>query len=97
MLTCIGVLQLYEQGKFTLYDPISKYLPEFERMKITSNAINAEEAKKITTGNVMGGSEEITDDGYAKNKLSLTYFQHVHNWDVKIQSEIRNALYSCFE
>ena len=32
-----------------------------------------------------------------KNKLSLTYFQHVHNWDVKMQSEIRNALYSCFE
>jgi len=73
MLTCTGVLQLYEQGKFGLDDPISKYLPEFDRMKITANAINAEEAKKITTGNVMGGSEEITDDGYAKNKITVKH------------------------
>ena len=73
MLTCTGVLQLYEQGKFGFDDPISKYLPEFDRMKITANAINAEEAKKITTGNVMGGSEEITDDGYAKNKITVRH------------------------
>jgi len=28
-----------------------------------------------------------------EKKLSLTYFQHVHGWDVAIQSEMRNALY----
>lgn len=28
------------------------------------------------------------------NKISLTYFQHIHNWDVKIQNEMRNALYT---
>lgn len=28
-----------------------------------------------------------------ENKISLTYFQHVHGWDVAIQSEMRNALY----
>mgnify|MGYP003297951728 CR=1 FL=1 len=27
------------------------------------------------------------------NKLSLTYFQHMHAWDLKIQDEMRNALY----
>lgn len=32
-----------------------------------------------------------------KNKLSLTYFQHVHNWPLKIQTEMRNALYECVE
>ena len=30
-----------------------------------------------------------------KNKISLTYFQHIHNWDIKMQTEIKNALYSC--
>ena len=30
-----------------------------------------------------------------EKKISLTYFQHIHNWDGKIQSEIKNALYSC--
>ncbi len=29
-----------------------------------------------------------------ENKISLTYFQQVHGWDVKLQSEIRNAFYS---
>lgn len=28
-----------------------------------------------------------------KSKLSLTYFQHVLEWDLKIQEELRNALY----
>ncbi len=29
-----------------------------------------------------------------KNKISLTYFQHIHSWDVKIQNELKNALYT---
>jgi CubicO group peptidase (beta-lactamase class C family) len=32
-----------------------------------------------------------------ENKISLTYFQHVHGWNVKIQNEMRNALYSCIK
>lgn len=28
-----------------------------------------------------------------ENKISLTYFQHIHGWDIAIQSEMRNALY----
>ena len=28
------------------------------------------------------------------NKLSLTYFQHIHAWKIKIQYEMREALYS---
>lgn len=37
------------------------------------------------------GSFSMVD---TKNKLSITYFQHVHNWDVRMQMEMRNALYS---
>ena len=32
MLTCTCALQLFEQGKYAMDDPISKYLPEFEKM-----------------------------------------------------------------
>ena len=32
-----------------------------------------------------------------KNKLSLTYFQHIHNWPLRIQTEMRNILYSCIK
>lgn len=31
-----------------------------------------------------------------KNNLSLTYFQHFHGWDIQIQNDIRNALYTDF-
>ncbi len=31
-----------------------------------------------------------------ENKLSFTYFQHIHGWDIAIQSEMRNALYEDF-
>lgn len=33
LFTCSAVLQLMERGKFLLYDPIWKYLPEFRHMK----------------------------------------------------------------
>ena len=29
-----------------------------------------------------------------KNKVSLTYFQEVQRWDIRIQTEMRNALYT---
>lgn len=30
-----------------------------------------------------------------ENRLSMTLFQHIHGWDVRFQTEIRNVLYSC--
>jgi len=36
MLTCTAVIQLFEQGKYLMSDPISKYLPEFEEMRVPS-------------------------------------------------------------
>ena len=32
-----------------------------------------------------------------ENELSLTYFQHCHDWNVEMQSGMRNALYSCLK
>lgn len=32
-----------------------------------------------------------------ENRLSLTLFRHLHNWDIRARGEICNALYSCFE
>ena len=33
-ITCAAALQLYEQGKFLLNDPVSAYLPEFSEMQV---------------------------------------------------------------
>src|SRR5579871_3298017 len=33
-ITSVAVMMLYEEGKFLLEDPISKYLPEFKNAKV---------------------------------------------------------------
>jgi CubicO group peptidase (beta-lactamase class C family) len=33
-ITSIALMMLYEQGKFQLYDPVSKYIPEFGQTKV---------------------------------------------------------------
>lgn len=50
MLTVTGALQLLEKGRYAMHDPLSKYLPEFEKMKLEvlppyNDAYNTECAK----------------------------------------------------
>ena len=71
MITCTAALQLYQQGKYLMSDPVFKYLPEFKKMKISSNELNSDNAAKITTGGSLGESVETTDDGYAKNPITV--------------------------
>ncbi len=44
--------------------------------------------------NEAAGSFAMVD---TDNKISLTYFQHIHNWNIRIQTEMRNALCSGFK
>ena len=73
MLTCTCVLQLYEQGKFQLDDPISKYLPAFSKMQLTAQALNVESGAKVATGQSMGEHTEGTRDSYAKNSITVKH------------------------
>ncbi len=72
MLTCTCALQLLEQGKYLLNDPVSMYLPEFEKMKISNEVVNGD-ASKITTGQSMGESVETKSNGYAKNPITIKH------------------------
>ena len=71
MLTCTAALQLFEQGKYLMSDPLSKYLPEFEKMKISAGELNAEESAKITTGGSLGESVKTNQHRYAKNQITI--------------------------
>lgn len=71
MITCTAALQLFEQGKYIMNDPVSKYLPEFEKMRISKEALDAESAIKIATGGSMGESVKNTEKGYAKNQITI--------------------------
>lgn len=39
MVTCVCALQLLEQGKYHLDDPLSKYMPEFSKMHVKNKGI----------------------------------------------------------
>ncbi len=71
MITCTAALQLFEQGKFLMSDPISLYLPEFKKMRISKEEMDNSNAANITTGNIMGEALESSDDGYAKNPITI--------------------------
>lgn len=73
MITCCCALQLFEQGKYELDDEVSKYLPEFAKMKITAEALNTENAKKIASGQSIGESTNALDDGYAKTPITIRH------------------------
>ena len=73
MVTCCCVLQLLEKGKFQLDDPISKYLPEYSKMKITDESLNTENAVKIASGQTIGEQINVNDDGYAKTPITIRH------------------------
>lgn len=54
-ITCVAALKLYEQGRFSLDDPVSKYIPEFKNMNVIK-----EYDKKEGTYTVVPANREIT-------------------------------------
>lgn len=73
MITCCCALHQLEQGKYNLDDPISKWLPEFSKMKITSDALNTENAAKIASGQSAGENIDVANDGYAKTPITVKH------------------------
>lgn len=71
MLTCTGALQLLEQGKFSLDDKLSDYLPEFEKMKIACGDVANTDAAAIASGSVSGEQSISESDLYAKNPITI--------------------------
>ncbi len=71
MLTCTAALQLMEQGKYILNDPVSMYLPEFAKMKISAQDFDVEAAAKIASGASMGEEMTVRESGYAKKPITI--------------------------
>lgn len=94
MLTCCCALQLLEKGKYTLDDELAKYLPEFAKMRITTDELNTENAKKIASGKSVGEDVKNTADGYAKTPITIRHlFTMTAGLDYGVYSpEVQNAL-----
>jgi len=64
-ITSVAVMMLYEEGKFLLDDPVSKYLPEFKNPKVlvkpaTGEAYTIPATKEITIRDLLRHTSGIT-------------------------------------
>ncbi len=73
MLTCTCALQLFEKGLFSLNDPISKYLPEYKKMRVSGSRLNTANAAAIASGTASGEDVEVSGDGYAENPITIKH------------------------
>ncbi len=71
MLTCTAALQLLERGRYLLGDPVSKYLPEFEKMKISETEFDTKNSAKVANGTADTEEKSSGFDGYAKNAITI--------------------------
>lgn len=72
-ITSIGIMTLYEEGKFLLTDPVSKYIPEFKNPKVVTIAANGDTVlvpakSEITIRELLNHTSGITYGGALQNK-----------------------------
>lgn len=65
-ITTVAAMMLYEEGKFLLEDPVSKYLPEFKNMKVL---VKPAEGERYT----IPATKEITIRDLMRHTSGMTY------------------------
>lgn len=73
LTTCTAALQLLEQGKYQLDDPVYLYLPEFEKMKLEQKDSQKEGVSVSTTGIAEAGTSAEAVHTYAKNHITVKH------------------------
>jgi len=80
-VTAVAIMQLYEQGKFSLNDPVSKFLPEFSNLKVLNEDGDLESISTTmrmhhllthTAGFSYGFSDDQVDIQYSNADLFLS-------------------------
>lgn len=71
MLTCVSALQLFEKGKYSMDDPLAKFMPEFKRMRLSVGEIDTEGSAKIISGAALGENVENVESTYASKPILI--------------------------
>lgn len=77
-VTSLAVLMLYEEGKLQLTDPVSVYIPEFEKMKVWTPEGEVDAERQITiydllthnSGLAYENGHDVVGPMYAKAKIN---------------------------
>lgn len=59
-LVTVAAMILYEEGRFQLNDPISRYMPEFENTKVLENGVEVDPDRPITVKHLMSHTAGMT-------------------------------------
>ncbi len=78
-ITTVAAMMLYEEGKFLLDDPVSKYLPEFKDMKVL---VKPAQGARYT----IPAMKEITIRDLMRHTSGMTY-----NWDEDLGAAYEKA------
>jgi CubicO group peptidase (beta-lactamase class C family) len=78
-ITSVAVMMLYEEGKFLLDDPVSKYLPEFKNSKVLVKPATGE-------AYTIPATKEITIRDLLRHTSGLTY-----NWNADLGAMYEKA------
>ncbi len=78
-ITSVAVMMLYEEGRFQLKDPISKFIPEFRAPKVIVTAQGSQEQ-------IVPAKREITIRHLLTHTSGLTY-----QWDPRVGQKYKDA------
>jgi CubicO group peptidase (beta-lactamase class C family) len=70
-VTGVAVMILYEEGRFSLNDPVSKYLPEFTKPKVA--VVKTDPATKTKTREIVPARREISILDLLRHTAGLDY------------------------
>ncbi len=83
-ITSVAVMMLYEEGRFRLSDPVSKYLPEFKTMKVLVSGPAGDGGKAAEQ--LVPAKREITIRHLLTHTSGLTY-----HWDTRVGAKYAQA------
>lgn len=91
-ITAAAMMQLYEQGKFQLSDPVEKYVPEMKDLKVLKDGVQVPVKNKMTMHNLLthttGLSYGFNSDGDMVDK----YYKEANIWAAKDLDEFVSTI-----
>ena len=76
-ITSVAVLMLYEEGKFFLDDPVAKYIPQFEKMKVydTERRVEVPLDRPMTIRDLLTHTSGLTYGLFSQTPVDTMYMQ----------------------
>jgi CubicO group peptidase (beta-lactamase class C family) len=72
-ITSVAFMMLYEEGRVHLYDPVSKFIPEFAAIKVFAGDTEVDLEREITVHDLLTHTAGFTYDFFDSSPVDLMY------------------------